>query len=405
MDDVKPPERPQSEDGPPPTPPENEPAHQTDGLPAEQGKQLPAKTKTGRFHSFKLKLSKLSRKQWAILITVLVLLLGSGGAGAYYLYKKFRKLPPVAEEPAVKVEKPPEPTTLPSPLTGVEVEPALAKRPVTGVMIENSPDARPQAGLVDAGVVFEAIAEGGITRFLALFQESQPEHIGPVRSARPYYLDWALSFDASYAHVGGSPEALSLIKSLGVKDLDQFSNSGAFQRVSNRFAPHNMYTSMAKLDALNQAKGFTASTFTPFPRKKDAPSATPTAKAIDLNISSANYKVHYDYDPATNTYARVMGGKPHTDERSGAQIKPKVVIALVMQQGLHADRQHTTYNTVGNGKVYIFQDGIVYEGTWQKADHKAQITFTDAAGNVFSFNPGQTWITAVGSADRVTFAP
>src|SRR5690606_7640370 len=111
------------------------------------------------------------------------------------------------------------------------------------------------------------------------------EHIGPVRSARPYYLDWALSFDASYAHVGGSPEALSLIKSLGVKDLDQFSNSGAFQRVSNRFAPHNMYTSMAKLDALNQAKGFTASTFTPFPRKKDAPSATPTAKAIDLNIS------------------------------------------------------------------------------------------------------------------------
>jgi hypothetical protein len=135
----------------------------------------------------------------------------------------------------------PKPTTVASPLSGVQVSPDLAKRPVTGIMIENSPDARPQSGLQDAGVVYEAIAEGGITRFLALFQDSRPQYIGPVRSLRPYYIDFGWPYQAAIAHVGGSPDALTQIRSGSYRDLDQFFNSGTYSRINSRVAPHNVY--------------------------------------------------------------------------------------------------------------------------------------------------------------------
>src|SRR3989344_4870304 len=132
-----------------------------------------------------------------------------------------------------KSVSPPKPVTIASPLTGLQVAPELAQRPVTAIMIENSLDARPQSGIQEAGVVFEAIAEGGITRFISLYQEAQPTYIGPVRSLRPYYIDWAVPFDASIAHIGGSPDALAQIRN-GGKDLDQFFNSGSYSRISSR---------------------------------------------------------------------------------------------------------------------------------------------------------------------------
>lgn len=162
------------------------------------------------------------------------------------------------------VKKKPEPTKFYSPLTGNEVgDEATTKREVTAIMIENSPDARPQSGLKDSGIVFEAIAEGGITRFLALYQEQQPGLIGPVRSVRPYYIDWAAPFDASIAHIGGSYNALQSAQ-WTIKDIDQFFNAGAYWRASDRYAPHNVYTSFERLNALNEQKGYTSSTFTSF---------------------------------------------------------------------------------------------------------------------------------------------
>jgi hypothetical protein len=300
---------------------------------------------------------------------------------------------------------PAKPTTEPSRLTGAEVTPELNKRAVTAVMIENSPDARPQSGLNDAGVVFEAVAEGGITRFLALFQESQPSYIGPIRSSRPYYLDWLLPFDATYAHVGGSPAALAQIKSLHVKDLDQFANAGAYQRVTARYAPHNVYSSIEKLYSLAQSKGYTTSNFTGFTRKAAAPSATPTAKSIDFAISSYLYNPHYDYDAATNSYKRSEGGKIHTDEKSGAQLSPKVVIALVTPSALESDGTHNSYTTTGSGPMYVFQDGTVTQGTWKKDSRTAQFVFTDSAGQPLKLNAGQTWISLVTSAGAVTYKP
>ncbi len=351
--------------------------------------------------SFKEWLKSRTKKQWAIIIIIALLVLGGIGFAVYQIWIKPDSKPVqrAVVKPAPKPE-PPKPIT--STLTGLEIaDAAINQRPVTAVMIENSMDARPQAGLNQAGVVFEAIAEGGITRFLTLFQDSEPDYIGPVRSVRPYYVQWAAGFDAAIAHVGGSGDALRMLREENVaKDLDQFFNPGPFRRVSNRVAPHNVYSNIASLRELQNQKGFTSS-YKGFARKAEAKSAAPNATAIDFNISGAIYNPHYDYDAATNSYKRSEGGQPHTDEKSGQQLSPKVVIAMVMQQG--RNDIYTTYNAVGNGDAFVFQDGALTKATWSKTDNKEPLIFKDINGNELKLNPGQTWISAVGSADRVTY--
>lgn len=425
MDDISwPPKRPEDTktEIPTPEPPQqDEPAaeqsvaletapHETIAEPANHFIQKTHKRRVWHLpkHAFdwlKFKHSHMNTKQRILFWAFMVALIFVGTGAIYATYKHFFKPPPTNKVVITTKKAAPQPTTEPSRLTGVEVSPELNKRPVTGVMIENSPDARPQSGLKDAGIVYEAIAEGGITRFLALFQEAQPNYIGPIRSVRPYYLDFLMPFDAAIAHVGGAPQALQDIKTLGVKDLDQFYNSGAYYRVSTRYAPHNMYSEMGKLDALNASKGFNSSTFTSFLRKKDKPSATPNAKSIDINISGYLYNTHYDYDMGSNSYLRSEAGKPHVDERSGAQLQPKVVLALVMSRGIASDGQHTNYGTVGSGHMYVFQDGTVSEGTWTKTDRKAQFTFTDSSGAPIKLNAGQTWITIVDGTSAVAYRP
>jgi hypothetical protein len=373
-------------------------------------------TKHDRFNGFKAFLKKRPpKKRLAIVSGASIGVLLMGAIGAFTLIKdNSEPLPePVVEStyvaPAEKIY---------SPLTGLETTAELAARPVTGVMIENSIDARPQSGLQEAGVVFEAIAEGGITRFLALFQEAQPENIGPIRSARPYYVQWVSGFDAAYVHSGGSGEALALIRALGVKDLDH----GAFgeriaSRVSNRYAPHNVYTSMARIDEIRTAQGFTSSDFTPFariPEEEKTVESTPeaaepaivpiTASSISFNISSFLYNTSYTYNAEAKNYQRIMGNQPHTDERSGKQISPSVVVALIASYGIHPDGIHSSYGSIGTGKAIIFQNGQVIEATWQKPEQTSPLTFKDAAGEDFAFERGQMWITAIPDG-RVSYTP
>ena len=345
-------------------------------------------------------LKGLSGKQKLLMTLAAIVLVSGSVIGAYFLF--FSESSPIPVIIKKEEKKEPEPTTVASNLTGLQVEPVVNERPVTAVMIENSLDARPQSGLNQAGVVFEAIAEGGITRFVALFQDTAPDYVGPVRSARPYYIQWLLGFDGAYAHAGGSPEALSLINQWHVKDLNH--HSSYFWRVNNRTAPHNLYTSIPKLWEYEAQKGFGKANFTPLARRaKEQPSAAPTARIVDLNISSANFNVHYDYDATTNSYKRSEGGAPHLDEKSTAQISPKVVVALIMPQGKNG--VYYTYQTIGAGQVFIFQDGNVTTGTWKKDSNSANFVFTDAAGAELKLNPGQTWFTALGEASRVTYGP
>ncbi|MBC7869187.1 DUF3048 domain-containing protein [Candidatus Saccharibacteria bacterium] len=298
----------------------------------------------------------------------------------------------------VKKEVKPEPVKYYSPLTGnLVADEATTKQAVTAVMLENSPDARPQSGLKDSGVVFEAIAEGGITRFLVLYQQEKPQLIGPVRSVRMYYVDWVAAFNASVAHIGGSAAALAEVRNGNYRDIDQFFNAGSYWRASDRYAPHNVYTSFEKLDALNVAKGYTTSTFNGFTRKDSKQAEAASATAVQVTISGALYNSTYAYNPSTNSYDRSQAGAPHTDREAG-QISPRSVIVLKVPMTLVLeDGYREQINTIGSGSATIFQDGTVQEVTWTKPSKSEQITFKDAAGVDIPLIRGQTWITAVPS--------
>jgi len=301
---------------------------------------------------------------------------------------------------AQTVQKPkpkPKPVIYYSPLTGDIVSSAAATvQPVTAIMIENSPDARPQSGVKQAGIVYEAIAEGGITRFLTLHQQDKPQLIGPVRSVRMYYVDWLAPYNASVAHIGGSAAALAEVRGGNYRDIDQFFNSGSYWRAADRYAPHNVYTSFDKLDALNKAKGYNESHFTGFTRVDGKSSDAPTATSIAINFSGPLYNTSYTYDKANNRYNRILAGVPHMDREDG-QITPSVVVAmkidmsLVLQDGYRED-----IKTTGTGHAVIFQNGTAQEVTWHKPERASPITFTDnTTGKDVPLIRGQTWIAAI----------
>lgn len=325
-------------------------------------------------------------------VIAVALLLASGLIVVTWMWQQPQPQMPIVYPETVKKAPP----VYYSPLTGAALsDEALTKRPVTAVIIENSPDARPQSGLKDAGIVYEAIAEGGITRFVALYQESRPGLVGPVRSVRPYYVEWAAAYDPAVAHIGGSKRALEMIRSGGYGvDLDQFFNAGAYWRANDRAAPHNVYTNFERLDRLNAAKGKTASTFTPIARKDDAKSETPNAVHVSVPISSRWYNVEYEYVAESNSYLRKIGGEPHMDREAG-QLQPKVVITLqVSMTRAMEDGFREQIVTTGSGKAFVFQDGTVTEAVWHRPDAKSQLALVDTAGKPISLNRGQTWITA-----------
>lgn len=311
---------------------------------------------------------------------------------------KSQQKPAEVTQASKEVKKPepePEPVIYHSALTGAVVDSeAISKQQVTAIMIENSPSARPHSGLKDSGVVFEAIAEGGITRFLALYQEQKPQLIGPVRSLRMYYVDWLAAFDASVAHIGGSAAALAEVRNGKYKDIDQFFNAGAYWRATDRYAPHNVYTSFERLDALNDQKGFKSSNFEGFERGDEKVDIA-TVKSINVNISGPLYNSSYIYNEESNSYDRSQAGAPHIDREAG-QISPKVVIVMkVNEQRVFEDGWREQINTVGEGEVNIFQNGQVFTGKWSKASREAQIKFTNAEGKTIPLARGQTWITAI----------
>lgn len=299
----------------------------------------------------------------------------------------------------------PQPVIYYSPLTGVKVaNQAATKQAVTAIMIENSPDARPQSGLKSAGIVYEAIAEGGITRFLTLFQEAKPQLIGPVRSVRAYYVDWLAPYQASVAHVGGSYAALQTVRNGKFRDIDEFFNGAYYWRATDRYAPHNVYTSFAKLDALNKSKGYKTSSFTGFLRADGKPAAKFTATSVDINISGPLYNTHYAYDAKSNTYKRFyQGGVPHMDREKG-QISPSVVIAMHVQEStVFEDGYRQDIITTGSGKATVFQNGTAVNVTWKKAAQFQPLQLIDASGKPFALDRGQTWIAAVPAEGSVSW--
>lgn len=322
---------------------------------------------------------------------ILVALAAGGAALTYYLTE------PEPPEPIKPVAIKPKPAPkYYSTLTGIEVaDEAATKQAVTAIMIENSPYARPHSGLQQAGIVYEAIAEGGITRYLALYQESKPGLIGPVRSLREYNVDWITPYQASVLHVGGSRAALKLVRNGQYRDIDEFFNSGIYWRATDRYAPHNVYTNFERIDRHNRTKGWLTSEFTGFDRTDGKAAAEPNATAVTINFSSHLYNTRYAYDPKSNTYTRYLAGEPHKDREKG-NITPSVVVAIwvnertVMQDGYREEIQ-----THGEGKATIFQNGTTVQATWRKANRAAPLQLVDAESKPIKLVRGQTWIAAV----------
>lgn len=336
-----------------------------------------------------------AHRKLSLVITGVTLVAIAAGVAAFLVTQNpVTDVPPPKVSSSVKKEEP-KPVFY-APLTGVEVADENATtKPVTAIMIENSPDARPQSGIKSSSVVYEAIAEGGITRFLVLYQQEKPQLVGPVRSLRMYYVDWLAPYNASVAHVGGSANALAEVRNGNYRDIDQFFNAGSYWRASDRWAPHNVYTSFERLDALNAAKGYTSSKPLVFPRKDSTPAKAPTATSISVTMSGPLYNSSYTYDPTNNYYLRSQGGGAHTDREEG-QITPRVVIVIKSpMQLVQEDGWRQQYQTTGSGSATIFQDGTAQEVTWHKADRQAQYRFTDSSGTEVSLARGQTWISIV----------
>ncbi len=302
------------------------------------------------------------------------------------------------------------------------------KRPLA-VMVENHEESRPQSGLSSADVVYEAVAEGGITRFMAVFYcgrnfELNDIQVGPVRSARTYFLDWLSEYDALYAHVGGAntpgpANALGQIIDYKIKDLNQFSIGFPtfwrdYQRLGRAVATeHTMYSTTKKLWDVGDKKGWGVADaagvrwdkgFIPWKFKDDAAGGT-EAKNITVNFwaSQGNYTVEWNYDANCNCYQRKNGGQPHNDLNTEKVLSPKVVIVRYMAESRANDgyenNAHMLYANKGpqapSGQALIFQDGKVIKGTWNKKNRLARETFLDASGKEIELNRGQIWLQAV----------
>ncbi|MDP2720674.1 MAG: DUF3048 domain-containing protein [bacterium] len=306
----------------------------------------------------------------------------------------------------------PQVADFPNPINGMFFTKEEAKewkdRLPLAVVIENHTDVRPQSGLNKADVVYETLAEGGITRFLAIFLASETS-IGPVRSNRPYFLDWVSEYSAGYAHVGGSPEAQGLVKTYSIRDLDQFFiGAPTYERVSYKYAPHNVYTTTQKLRGAAATRGYKGPVTIKswqFADEEMPLESRPKAFTLDLGFSGAyGYDVRWVYEPKTNTYQRFNGGAGHIDAATNTQLTAKTII--VEYAAVSPDpsgHSRIKINTIGSGKVIVFTNGNATAGTWKKASRPDRTAFFDNNGKEIPLNRGLIWIEVVPDDSPVSF--
>jgi Protein of unknown function (DUF3048) N-terminal domain/Protein of unknown function (DUF3048) C-terminal domain len=307
----------------------------------------------------------------------------------------------------------PTPTMAVAPLTGRLVREAAALRHPIAVMIDDLWAARPQSGLSQASVVWHAPAEAGIPRYMAIFAEGDPKAVGPIRSARYYYIGWAAEWKAVYAHVGGSPQALATLRSKGngqlVYNADQFRwGTTYFWRIRTRYAPHNVYTDGKHLRSLAKKLGATAPPGKAIWRfAADAPlEARPVGGRIDVNYP--HNKIRYRYDRTTNTYLRfVSGGKKDVDAAYKVQIAPKNVVVMVMRfgplTGAGSGHGRLEARLIGSGTAWISTNGKTIKGTWKKSSMTGPTRFYDKHGTPVTLTVGQTYVQVIPPGTSVKF--
>ncbi|MCR4276540.1 MAG: DUF3048 domain-containing protein [Candidatus Roizmanbacteria bacterium] len=308
------------------------------------------------------------------------------------------------------------------------------QRPL-GIMIENHKEARPQSGLSSADIVYEAVAEGGITRFLAIYYCQNAAYVGPVRSARMYFLKFLEGYGQNplYAHVGGAntpgpADALGYINELGwssYNDLSQFSVPFPYfwrdyERLKNVATEHTVYTSTKKLWQYAKDKRELTNVddqgvrwdkgFSPWKFEDDAKAADRGKVAkIDFgfwdNLAS-DFSVVWSYDAKTNSYKRTNGGAPHLDKNTGKQLEAKNIVVVFTKESPANDGYeggHLLYKNVGSGDLLFFKNGQVIKGTWNKETEEDNIKFFDSTDKEIFIVRGQVFVEVLPIGNKVNY--
>jgi len=388
---------------------------------------------------------KMGKKYLAMLVCGIA---GIVGGVACILYTVLRPAEELGELhfPMIPSEQGVEDATY-STLTGEILADASKKdAPIYCIQTPNGTDGgRPQAGLTEAGVIFEAVAEAGITRFAAIYQNPKTAIIGPIRSLRIYYLQWDTPFDCTIVHAGGASDALAAVAAGGYKDLSE-DYSYMYRGTYGVRQWNNLFTTSALLEQFSTDKGYTSSAnakgfarMTPVesersrvdalakerlnitePASGDTSALEGTVDTVALRFGDwASFNVNYAYDTTSNRYLRSyesgaahdvyacadgnLGEKNPEDVCSLTQMAPSVVVAMVVNEKRAADNYHEDITTVGSGDAYIFQNGTAVKGRWNKDTVADQIKFTDANGGEIKLAPGQTMISAIPSYGSVKY--
>jgi hypothetical protein len=318
-------------------------------------------------------------------------------------------VPAATPSPTAGPPTPPPPTPVPlvpAPLTGRLVPEAWAQRHVIAVMVDDHRGARPQAGFNAASQVWQAPAEGGVPRYMLFFQEEIPKEVGPVRSARQYYIEWAAEHDAMYVHHGGSPGAKLTLAQHGngqwVYNADGFRWEGRFLfRVEDRIAPHNIMSSGKQLRRLAARIGADDGPIKPV--WSFGPDAPPDQRPADgtIKVVYPYETITYRYDPLGNRYLRYIDGakKPQVDTVDKQVVAPKNVVILRMYFGAltdaHPEKKRLEAGNVGRGPAWIATNGITVKGTWRKKSATAPTRLFGPDGEEITLTVGQTFVQVI----------
>jgi len=291
----------------------------------------------------------------------------------------------ISEEAVIDI--PEEPSGIYNPLTGMQVE---TTGNLIAVMVDNLSPARPQSGLIKADIVYEIEAEGLITRLMALFYGNPPEFVGPIRSARPYYMQLAKEWDAYYAHVGGSDDAFAKAVEWKIRDIDDTRGHRGFFLDKQRQRPHSTYLNFAEALKGKEENGkFKDWVFV------DIPEIEPTYTEISVRYTGSN-RVRYEWDNDNKVYLRFINDKVHDDRETGQQIfTNNIVIQYANHRSLQTKLLHIWVDVVGEGKAEYFLGGQYYQGTWEKKNMTGPTIYYNDNGEQVSFVKGKTWIQVV----------
>ncbi|WP_235753932.1 DUF3048 domain-containing protein [Psychrobacillus sp. INOP01] len=350
-------------------------------------------------------------KRWGILVAASVLLVACSNEAEGQ--EEVNPVEEVIDEIVEEVEVPEEETTLPymAPFTGIGVEKELTQRPVL-VTINNHPLARPQSGISKADVIYEMLAEGNVTRFLAVYQSEIPEKLGPVRSARDYFVDIAKGLDAFYIAHGYSPDAQKMLNSGVVDNINGMQYDGIlFERSSERKAPHNSYISKDNVLAGAEKVGASMEIskipkFSFFESFEGVKLGNPVSSFSIHYGSGSSFENKYTYFSDEGIYKRETAGVLTIDKETDEAIKIANVICMEMPHKVIDSSGRLQLSLNDGGRAYIFQAGIMKEIEWENIDG---ILMPMENGVPAKLVPGQTWIsfipTSPGLEEMVTYLP